>query len=234
MSRILIVEDDHILRGGLVKIVRSIDDGVEVLTTGYAEEALDYIKDKSFEGFFLDIELPDFSGIQLAEQIRTIEGYQLTPIVFITAIPVYELEAFRNIHCYDYIVKPFSEEKVKKVFETIIRHGANKRHEKAILRLVQKDYHYIIDQDDIIYIESINRRIHIRTLQEEISLSTYTLHGLMEDLEDDFIQCHKGFIVNVEYIGRVDKTNNLVMMREIEKQVPIGRKFRDQLRGRVL
>lgn len=178
--------------------------------------------------------MPDYSGLLLGEQIRTIDGYQLTPIVFITAIPVYELKAFRNIHCYDYIVKPFHEEKVRKIFETIICHGAKKRHEKPTLRLEQKDYNYIIDQNDIIYIESINRKVHITTIQERVPLSTYTLKGLLDDLTDDFVQCHRAFIINTKYIEKVDKSNNLIMMKRIQTQVPIGRKYREHLRGKGL
>lgn len=158
MARILIVEDDTILRDALVNMAQSIDEGIEVLVTGHAEQALEYIKEGSFDAFFLDIQLHDYSGLLLAEQIRTIDEYQLTPIVFITAIPVYELKAFRNIHCYDYIVKPFNEDKVRRVFETIIKHGVKKKHEKATLKIIQKDFNYIINQDDMIYIESINRR----------------------------------------------------------------------------
>ncbi|WP_229775528.1 response regulator [Anaerosalibacter bizertensis] len=62
--------------------------------------------------FLLDIQLKDYSGFELAKEIRNIDNYKLTPIIFVTAIPTRELMAFKEIHCYDYIVKPFKEEEI--------------------------------------------------------------------------------------------------------------------------
>lgn len=53
MSRILIVEDDPIVRDGLVEIARSIDDEIEILVGSYAQQALGYIKEQSIDDFFL-------------------------------------------------------------------------------------------------------------------------------------------------------------------------------------
>src|SRR5699024_6413862 len=153
-GKILIVEDDHVMMNGLVKIARSVDDKIEVFATDHANKALDYIEDGSFDAFFLDIELLDYSGLLLAERIRSFVGYQLAPIICITVLPTYERNAFRTIHCYDYIGKPFDEERVKKVFETIIRQGVKKDHEEHSMKIKMKNYNYVISQKDIIYIES--------------------------------------------------------------------------------
>ncbi len=112
MGKILIVEDDLIICEGLSEIIRGIDKESEIVITGYAEKALSFAIDSYYDAFLLDIRLNDYSGIKLAKQIRNIEKYKITPILFITSIPTKELLAFKPIHCYDYIVKPFSREKV--------------------------------------------------------------------------------------------------------------------------
>lgn len=230
MGRILIVEDDPVISRGLAKMASSINPELEILITGYAEKALTYAKKYSIDGFFLDIQLKDYSGLSLGKKIRKIDAYQLTPIVFITAIPTRELLAFKEIHCYDYIVKPFTEEEVKKIFKTIIHHGISKKENKgSVLKLKQKEYTYVIKQEEIIYIESVNKRLSIMTMDEEFTVATYKLNQLLNELTPDFVQCHKGYIVNSSYIEKIDKTDNLVYLKERNTPVPLGRKYREEL-----
>ncbi|SNT17714.1 two component transcriptional regulator, LytTR family [Anaerovirgula multivorans] len=230
MGRILIVEDDPIISRGLAKIADSIDHDLELITTGYGEEALRYAKQGDIDAFFLDIQLKDYSGLLLGKKIRKIDAYQLTPIVFITAIPTKELLAFKEVHCYDYIVKPFSEEEVKKVFKTIIYHGISEKANKgSVLKLKQKEYTYIIQQEEIIYIESMNRKLSIRTIDGEFTVSTYTLNQILDELTTGFVQCHRGYIINSSYIEKIDKADNLIYLKEKDIPIPLGRKYKEEL-----
>lgn len=232
MSSILIVEDEPIIANGLAAMINSIDSKINITITGYAKEALRYAEDINYDIFLLDIQLKDYSGFELAKEIRNIDNYKLTPIVFITAVPTRELMAFKEIHCYDYIVKPFKEETVKIILETIINYGVVKEQE-VYLKLKQKEYTYFVKQDEIIYIESQSRKIFVTTIREQIELSTYTLSQLLKELNPNFIQCHKGYIINVNYIEKVDKANNDIYMKGAEFPVSIGRKYRDFIRGNL-
>lgn len=232
LGKILIVEDDAIIRNGLESMVRGIDKELEIISTEFAAKALKYTKKHKIDAFFLDIQLKDYSGIELAKQIREINRYKFTPIVFITAMPSRELEAFREIHCYDYIVKPFTEKEVREVFNTIINHSI-KRKDKC-LKFKQKEYNCIIGQADIKYIESKNRKLFIETEKEKFIISSHTLKSVEEKLTDNFIRCHKGFIVNTNYIKEIDKNNNLIFLKNINIPIPIGRKYKDNLKGELL
>lgn len=231
MANILIVEDELVIASGLATIINSINSKMNITITGYAKKALEYAKDNNYDAFLLDIQLKDYSGFELAKEIRSISNYKLTPIVFITAIPTRELMAFKEIHCYDYIVKPFKEETVKATLETIINYGITK--EEIYLKLKQKDYTYLIKQDEIIYIESQNRKIAIVTINEQIELSTYALSQLLKELNTNFTQCHKGYIVNMNYIEKIDKTNNDIYIKGAGYPIPIGRKYKDLIRSRM-
>ena len=112
MARILILEDENTSRTALVKMVKNISAEITV------DAAADLTKARlllgstvSFDLFFLDVNLKpgeegDISGIQFAEEIRSIRKYEFTPLVMITSVAGLEMEAYRRLHCYQYVVKP--------------------------------------------------------------------------------------------------------------------------------
>ncbi|TCS87649.1 response regulator receiver domain-containing protein [Keratinibaculum paraultunense] len=153
MTNVLIVEDEPLIAKGLTTIINSINEEIRINITGYAEKALEYVKNMDYNMFLLDIQLKDYSGFDLAKEIRDIDKYKLTPIVFITAIPTRELMAFKEIHCYDYIVKPFKDEEVEHILKTLINYGIEME-EDTYIKIKQREYSYLINEDEIIYIES--------------------------------------------------------------------------------
>ncbi|MBS4539055.1 response regulator transcription factor [Clostridium sp. D2Q-11] len=234
MGKIIIVEDDVAIRDGLKFMVKDMDKDLEVITTGFATKALDYSKKNKIDAFFLDIQLEDYSGIKLAKEIREISTYKFTPIVFITAVPTRELEAFREVHCYDYIIKPFTKEEVKDVLSTIINYSVKNKEKNKSIRFKQKEYTCVIGQADIKYIESKNRKLFIETKEEQFVISTYTLKSVLEELSSDFIRCHKGFIVNTNFIKKIDKNNKLIYLKDTANPISIGRKYKENLQGDLI
>lgn len=223
MGKILIVEDQRMTQEGLVKIAKEFDETLEVISTGYAAKALSYAKKNSIDAFFLDIQLKDYSGIELARRLREVEEYMFTPIVFLTAIPTRELEAFRQIHCYDYIIKPFTQEEIRSVFEKIIKNYITKKDTELTLRLERKGFVNIVKQKDIICLEFKDRKICITTLKEKIYYSGKSLSQIGLDLSEDFIQVHQSFIVNKKYIEYINLTECKISLKGIEFPIPIGR-----------
>lgn len=232
MARILIVEDELLIAKGLSAIIHSIDKEIEIRITGYAKEALKYAKEDYYDAFLLDIQLIDYSGLTLAKEIREMNQYKLTPIIFITAVPTRELMAFKEIHCYDYIVKPFREEDVRSTLETIIYYGIQKQSgPKEHIQIRQKGYNYLIKQNEIKYMEVIQRKIHIVTAREEMYLGGYTLKELADTLNSNFVQCHRGYIINMDYVEKVNKVSNEIYLQDVEMAIPIGRAYIEDLRG---
>jgi two-component system LytT family response regulator len=226
MGEILIIDDDIIFRRGLHKIAISLDKNIQIYETGMAKEALEIAKQKDIDAFFLDIKLLDYSGLQLAQQLRNIDKYKFTPIVFITSVPTREFEAFRNIHCYTYLVKPFSVEKAKEVLETIIKYGI-KKDEPTAIKIDKGSLTYIIRQEDIIYIERTNRKTYIITPDEKIETNC-SLNCIDNLLINNFTQCHKSYIVNDSFIKKIDRSNNMIHLEGMHC-VPIGRKYKENV-----
>lgn len=233
MAKIMIIEDEINIAKGIAEIIKSIKIDVETTITGYAGKALEYATTQTYDMFLIDIQLLDYSGFELSKQLRNIDKYKLTPIVFITSVPTKELLAFKEVHCYDYIIKPFKKQDVIKVIDTIINYGIKKERKREYISFDLKSYMYHIKLDEIIYVESIYRKIIVVTTKEKMELSNYTLNKLLDELTDNFIQCHKGYIVNVNHISRIDKTDDSIELNGIDISIPIGRKYKDNLRGAI-
>jgi len=231
MGKILLVEDNEIICDCLKNIIATVDASQNIYSTGYAALALEHAQNNPVDVFLLDIELLDYSGIQLAEQIREIEEYKMTPIVFITNDYKLELEAFRNTQCYKFIAKPFRTEEVKETIQTVLQHGMVKNESDEKLFLKQKGYTVSVFQKDLIYIEVKGRKLLAVTRQENIEICTYTLSGLAEELTKDFFQCHKGFVVNSNWIYSVDKSKQVIHLRENRGSIPFGDRYKDHLEG---
>lgn len=229
MGKIVIAESEQNICIDLNNIIKSIDDTQEVFMTGYAEKVLEYAADKKTDAFFLDIQLKDYSGLKLAELLREMECYKFTPIVFITDACNMALEAFMKVHCYDYIIKPFAINEAKEIFETIINYGIKKATEKRVLKIKQKNYTHLIYTEDIIYIESQDRKLTIKTNNKKGIYSTYTLNQIIGELPEHFIRCHKSYVVNKNHIKEIDRRRRIINFKLTEESVPYGRKYKDNL-----
>lgn len=232
MANILIVEDNKLIAQQLKQLIYNINKEREVLTTGYASEALEIMKYKQIALFLLDIQLEDYSGIELGKKIRETSGYELIPIVFITSIPTQELEAFRQIHCYDYITKPFTPERIEEVLVTLLEKGIKNSTQNLELKLVQKHFTLVLKQSEIVYIEARNRKLIFVTEEEVLYISTYTLKDIDSKLGKNFLRCHRGFIVNEDYIKGVDRSRNNIELKHGYAPLPIGEKYKKILKGK--
>lgn len=235
MRKILIVEDKKSTRDGLIRMAYNINSSIQVLETGYASEALDFSINNHIIAFFLDIQLEDYSGLELAKQIRKIKVYEFTPIIFITAMPTRELEAFRQIHCYDYIIKPYTQNELERVFRKIlvdyVSSATKENHEKLFLEF--KGYTQLIALKDIMYIEYLNRKIVINTKNETIQYIHMSMKKFKTMLPDNYIQIHQSIIVNSKYIKTVELSTQCMRLIGEEKVLPIGRSYIKEVGERI-
>lgn len=227
MKRLLIVEDNPHIAAQIEKHILNIDNDLHVFITGYAKEALEIAALYPIDAFFLDIQLLDYSGLELAEKIRHIKGYKNTIIVFITGMVSREMEAFKQYHCYDYILKPFSDETIHNMLLEVIEGCLNEpiQHEALEIKIKQKNHNYLIKQSEIVYIEALNRKLHIMLKSHELVFSMVSLKELKESLSDAFLQCHRSFIVNRYSITFYDSVTNTLRLEGVEKDIPVGRKY---------
>jgi CheY-like chemotaxis protein len=99
MRRVLIVEDDPTLRDSTAALLKG--DGVETVTAGTTEEALELLRSTTFDCMVLDLTLPDRTGLQLLEEMAREEQYSFPPVIVytgrsLTREEVHELEKFSS------------------------------------------------------------------------------------------------------------------------------------------
>lgn len=114
----IIACDDE--RPGLENLTIAIREAVpscELTTFRYPGDVLQYAKDYSFDVAFLDISMPEMSGIELAKELKKI--LPNLNVIFVTAYSIYAIDAV-NIHASGYVMKPVSKEAVEKEMNNLL------------------------------------------------------------------------------------------------------------------
>lgn len=122
VTRILILEDSRDSLAAVTAMAQRVSKGVSVTPVNSLEEARAALNraQQPFQAFLLDINLDpddkeDISGMTFAHEIRAKKEYAFTPIVMITSITNMELSAYRELHCYQYLVKPYNEADIEQL-----------------------------------------------------------------------------------------------------------------------
>ena len=237
MINILILEDQKESREALQKIIASYGraNEVDIDAAGSLKEAEVFLNNnKTYNGFFIDINLnpedkEDKSGIEFAKLLRKNRKYEFTPVIMVTSIASLEMTSFREIHCYQYIVKPYDRKTVEDVISKIVMNG-KVAEEKYII--VKKDgINYKIKCDAIQYVQAITRGVQIKLSKENVKVPYLTIKEFMTKVDkEDFIQCHRMYVVNKNHIESVDVVNRMISLED-GNVVEIGVTYKDRIKA---
>ncbi|MCG1035110.1 LytR/AlgR family response regulator transcription factor [Polaribacter sargassicola] len=209
----LIIDDEPSSQKVLKSFINKIDYLNLVHVCNNAIEALDYLKNNTVDLLFLDINMPQLSGVSFYKSLQN-----PPKVIFTTAYSEYALDGF-NLNATDYLLKPFSFErfvqavsKVKNLKDYIV--------ENIIIKADKKLHQ--IKFNDIYFIESLGDYIKVHL--ENTTLITYkTLTKMYSELpKSNFIQVHKSFIINKNKINYIE--GNLVIINA--KKIPLGQKYK--------
>ena len=175
---------------------------------------------------FLDVDMDGMSGIELGEKIRAL--YENTVIVYITGYEKYAFEAFR-LRAFHYLLKPVTAEQFRQVLGEAL---AYIQKEDAgitdkIFSVQNKGELLNLPYRDIWYFEKIGHQIKVHMLFSEVTYyNNFT--SLLAGLDDDaFVQCHQGYIANVNKI-RAFRDKTLYLDGNV--QLPVSRTFAEQVK----
>lgn len=218
-----------------IKIINECDNGIT---------ALKMIKNLQPDIVFLDIQMPEKSGIEVAEDL--LKGYYIPIIIFVTAYESYAIKAF-EVSAMDYLLKPIEKNRLEitldKVNEKLIskqlqKHYFNelnlllknlKTKENSYERMISiyKDGKYFpIASSEIIYIKVEGKYTVIVTKK-----SHFIIQKTLSDIESifskySFFKCHRSYIVNINYIETIDLWFNgtyQIKMKYSEDFIPVSR-----------
>ncbi len=231
MALILLVEDEPGAVALMRRYIEKESSEHKLAAFAKAAEALSFAEKSKVDLFILDIQLLDYRGTELARQLRAMPEYRFTPILFTTELAGEELSAYREIKCYDFLVKPFAEAEFQKTFQAVLEMGEQIQTAPEILRIEQKQFLFEYEIRNILYIESFGKRLLIHTAQNggsEVTdqISGYSLSRLLSMVpRNRLLQCHKSFLVNPVHIYKIDKANRLLYLKDCKTAIPIGEKY---------
>lgn len=194
-------------------------------------DAMEYLGENSVELVFLDIQMPDLTGVEFA---RILENRP--KIIFTTAYEKYALEGFK-LEAVDYLLKPFSYEeflKAAKKAEKLIRMEGIEQ--KDVIEannefLFLKSEYKIrrINFNEIKYIEGLKDYVKVFLQNEEKPiLSINSLKALESKLpESKFMRVHRSFIVNLEKIDTIERSR--IVFGKV--YIPISDQYKEQFQN---
>lgn len=227
MKKILILEDKKENMDALVGLIREMDLELEIYDTFETGSAYRIAMERNIDVFLLDIvlkpeELTDMSGMVFADRIRQIEKYRFTPIIFLTALGDPEMHAYKELHCYGYLTKPFRREKLLRLLEEALTFSQPKEENKNIY--FKKDGLFFAKKtQEIVYIKSSAGKMLIKTVQDELEISYKSNSQVLKELDSEcFLKCSRAVVVNKNYIASIDSTNRYLELKNGYGTLEIG------------
>lgn len=136
-KKILIIEDEFENALFIKKVIEEISGDLSVFIADNVDKAYSAAIQNNIDVFVVDIVLDiatpnDASGIKFARDMRNLQQYKFTPIIFLTSLHDPEIYAYRELHCYGYVEKPFDPKEVKKLVTDALEYEAPVQEEKVI------------------------------------------------------------------------------------------------------
>lgn len=239
MLKALIVDDEPLARDELAYLLKRSKEVEIVGKADSIRSTLKFIQIEEVDVVFLDIQLADESGLELAQKLQDLTHQPA--IVFATAFDEYALNAF-DLHAIDYILKPFDEIRIQKTIEKLAKLSKNsiKTEVKKYPPLLKQDK-LAISVDERILLITFEEIIYIFTQEGKTSVvtdkMTYQINEPLINLErklqnTSFTRVHRSYIVNLDKIIEIqpwfNSTYNLIM-NDCEK-VPVSRTYTKELK----
>lgn len=184
-----------------------------------AMEALEFIKNEPVDLLFLDIQMPDLTGLEFSKMLP-----KETRVIFTTAFDQYALEGFK-VEALDYLLKPFdyaeflaAANKAQTWFELIKGNNKQEISEEKEFLFVKSEYKQLrIKLADVLYFEGLKDYIKIWLKDNPKPILTLmSLKSLEEELpETHFMRVHRSFIVSLKNVEVVERSQIIINEQRI-------------------
>ena len=236
MINVIIVDDEPLAQDVLETYVEKVPDLNLVAKCSNAFEANEALKENEIDLMFLDIQMPQLTGIDF---LKTLTKPPL--VIFTTAYPNYAIEGF-ELNAMDYLLKPISVDRFMKAVNKCIEQIELQKKDAGSTKpgmgeeggpeffFVKADKKLVkVKFADIIYIEGLKDYVIIR-MDESRVITLQTMKSLEEKLPSDmFRRIHRSYIVNIDRINAVVGNMIEVVEKGKPKHLPIGKNYREDL-----
>lgn len=224
--RCLLVDDEPLAVRLIEKHLEKIEGFEVVATCNNALKAFEILNKQPIDLMFLDIKMPNMTGIEFLKNLKHPPKTILT-----TAYRDFALESY-DVGVVDYLLKPITFERFFKAADKFL--AAHQTAPKPMENTVANPFvllksgvkNYKINTDEVLYIESLKDYIKIYFAQGNPISFKYKIGDLELELKDkNFLRAHRSFLVNTNQI--VAFTNNDIEVKGAE--IPIGASYKDEV-----
>lgn len=237
MINVIIVDDEPLAQDVLETYVEKVPDLHLVKKCSNALEANETLKTEEVDLMFLDIQMPQLTGIDFLKSLVN------PPIViFTTAYPNYAIEGF-ELNALDYLLKPISLDRFMKAVNkateqiNIQRKISDNEGSSAPDAKATEDFTFVkadkklvkVNYDNVIYIEGLKDYVIIRQDDDRV-ITLQTMKSLESKLPTEiFRRIHRSYIVNLNRINAIVGNMVEVIEKGKAKHLPIGKNYREEL-----
>lgn len=243
---ILIIDDDTTAAETLACELNNYSDASIVGKASTGNKGVDMVKEKKPELIFLDVELPDMSGLNFIDKINAIPDYKFKVVIF-SSYEKYMLDAFR-MSAFDYLLKPIDKNSLNVIMERFYTSQqvidsqqkqnieGNQHLDKFVLYTNSLDFILAKPQNIGLFHYNHKRKIWEVVIEGklgDIALKHSVTSEMILKLSKDFIQVHQSYIINLNYLIEViDNVCHFYPPFDSYNYVTVGRIFRKKLINR--
>lgn len=229
MINCLIVDDEPLAADVIESFVAKMPHLLLVGKVNSATEALALLKTEKVDILFLDIQMPEMTGLELLKTLRN------PPIViFTTAYPNFALESY-EIDAADYLLKPIAFDRFVKALNKAEERLKSMNHlengETPDYIFVKADGKLVkINIPDICYVEGLKDYVIIHTPQNKV-----VTHNTMKNIEallltdENFIRIHRSYIINLRFVKEIEGNS----FRVKDQLLTIGTTFKEDVQAKL-
>ena len=239
LKRVLILEDNTAALDYISALIHETGANSKTYQCTNIKDAYQTALEKDIDLFIVDIILDanrpgDSSGLKFVENIRKLDKYTISPVIFVTSLEDARLHSYEKLHCYSFLEKPFDPERLKEMVRLCIQGGRRNRERRTLY--FRKDGIIIaIDRDEIVEVEGSGHVLYVRTNRgERIDVPYITIKRFLEEADDDnFIQCSRSSVVNLQYVRSLDLTNRMIELKNDFGTIGVGMSYKKKLKDKI-
>jgi two-component system LytT family response regulator len=223
--RCIVVDDEPLAVELLADYLQKTPGMQLVLKTTHVLDALHQVQDGKADLLFLDIQMPELTGIQFMKIMRG-----ACPVILTTAYSEYALESY-EFDVVDYLLKPVTFERFMVAIEKARRRLEQQKPEieKPSHIFIKTEYRLQrVELNDILYIEALRDYVALHTAKGKI-MTLESLRNMEEMLPGEFVRIHRSYIINKNKIDYLERGKVVIN----KQYLPVGDTYREKFLGEM-
>ena len=242
--RCIAIDDEPLALRQISSYISKIPFLELVATFRSAVKAKEWLKENSTDLIFVDINMPDMTGVEFVQSLET-----PTMVIFTTAYAEYAIEGYK-LSAIDYLLKPFGlkdierasekahslyellqlqEQKLAEESEQLVEEENNTDAAEGVLSVYADRKTCLVKMSNIVYLESAGEYVRLHLSDGTKLVTLFRLKNMESSLQSgQFMRVHRSYIINLDYVSSYTKGRAFLSN---DDYVPIGDSYKEQFIG---